>query len=112
MNPPRLAPLVMSGVHVPPLLRSTHYSVVDSMDPPIIAREIGGVLFDRREHELAGSRKSSSTPDSKRFPKDKLISILDEERGHVGRAAKRLGVSVRRLYSILSYHNIQAREFR
>ena len=38
--------------------------------------------------------------------------LLAEERGVVGAAAKRLGISPKRLYQLLKYNNIQAREFR
>lgn len=43
---------------------------------------------------------------------EKIIMILEEERGVVGKAAKRLGISPKRLYQLLKFHNIQAREFR
>jgi hypothetical protein len=46
------------------------------------------------------------------IPKNRILEVLEDERGVVGETAKRLGISPKRLYRLLKHHNIQARQFR
>ncbi|MCP4264056.1 MAG: TIR domain-containing protein [Candidatus Brocadiaceae bacterium] len=106
-----LLPILLECADVPPLLRDIQW--IDMTD--------GNV--DRAVNQLVDlvCNHSHSTPVSEiyepsergmKVPRNKIIAILEEEKGIVGASAKRLGVTPKRLYQLLKHYNIQARQFR
>lgn len=107
-----ILPVLLEKAEVPPLLRDNHCIDMTDGDPQ---KAVQGLIraIDRQT--------TSKVFDGARFPMDAprgkiaeptIVSVLEEERGVVGAAAKRLGLSPRRLYQLLKHYNIQPRNYR
>jgi transcriptional regulator with GAF, ATPase, and Fis domain len=75
------------------------------------ARQLADVIY-HYDHREVPFPADVQTTHAEKIPQSRIIAALEEERGIVGAAAKRLGLTPRRLYQLLKYHNIQARQFR
>lgn len=105
-----ILPVLLEHAETPPLLRDIQWLDMTDGDADKAAERIVETI----EHYTA-SRSGTDESESvlgKKIPEKKIVAVLEEERGVVGMAAKRLGVSPKRLYQLLKYYNIQAREFR
>ena len=105
-----ILPILLEPAEVPPLLRDFQWLDMTDGDVGKAAKRI---LETIEQYTIPRSRDDESKSIlGKKIPATKIIAVLEEERGVVGTAAKRLGVSPKRLYQLLEYYNIQAREFR
>jgi hypothetical protein len=105
-----ILPILLAQAEVPPLLRNIQWLDMTDGDVDKAARTI----LDKIQYHSArqGENDGGTRIVGKTISKTKIVDVLAEERGVVGAAAKRLGVSPKRLYQLLKYNNIQAREFR
>lgn len=104
-------PVLLEPADVPPLLRSIQWLDLTNGDVSLAVEQLVETMHhydDRFRAPLVVEQKGQQ----KKFAPSKIISILEEERGNVGSAAKRLGLSSKRLYQLLKHHNIQARQYR
>lgn len=106
-----LLPVLLEKADVPPLLRQIHWL---NMTDGNVDRGVEGLVSAIRYHKgYVGSTAATEPPGrGTKVSKSKIIAVLEEENGVVGTAAKRLGVTPKRLYQLLKHHNIQARQFR
>lgn len=104
-----ILPILLEHVEVPPLLRDIQWLDMTDGNVDKAAQQIVETI----EHYTAPqSRTERNELPGNKISEKKIVAVLEEERGVVGLAAKRLGVSPKRLYQLLKYYNIQARAFR
>jgi hypothetical protein len=106
-----LLPILLEHSDVPPLLRDIQW--VDMTDGEVdrgVKTLLDVILDYRRSTHVYDVDQPAER--GRKVPKSKIVGILEEERGVVGAAAKRLGVTSKRLYQLLKHYNIQARQFR
>ena len=106
-----LLPILLERADVPPLLRQIQW--LDMTDGNI-SRAVNELVDLVRLYSRSKPIYQFDKPSERgmKFPKSKIIAILEEERGVVGASAKRLGITPKKLYQILKHYNIQARQFR
>jgi hypothetical protein len=106
-----LLPVLLESADVPPLLKHIQWLDMTDGDVDQAVKQLVEVIRrqDHSKPEAPGDAREvrRGTPSQ-----SKLIALLEEERGVVGAAAKRLGLSPKRLYHLLKRYNIQARQFR
>ena len=105
-----ILPVLLEQTEVPPLLRDIQW--IDMTDGDVeggTAKLINAIQHYSRSQAPDVERVKVA---GKRIARDKVVAVLEEERGVVGAAAKRLGLSSKRLYQLLRQYNIQARGFR
>jgi hypothetical protein len=106
-----LLPILLERADVPPLLRQIQWlDMTDGNITRAVNELVDLVRLYSRPKPIAQIDKPSER--GMKFPKSKIIAILEEERGIVGASAKRLGITPKKLYQILKHYNIQARQFR
>lgn len=107
-----ILPVLLEKVEVPPLLRDIHWIDMTDGNTEKGAQALVQAI-DR--HTVSAVMETAYTPvehSPESVPEQKVIAVLEEELGNVGVAAKRLGLSPRRLYKLLNHYNIQARVHR
>ncbi len=106
-----LLPVLLERAEVPPLLRQIKWL---NMTDGNVAHAVNELVDLVRHYSRPKHISQISKPSERgvKFPKSKIIAILEEEMGVVGASAKRLGITPKRLYQLLKHYNIQARQFR
>ena len=106
-----LLPVLLEEADVPPLLRQIHWlDMTDGNIDRAIELLVNVIRHYERPASVGGIAQRADR--GMKFPKNKIIETLEEENGIVGAAAKRLGLTPKRLYQLLKHYNIQARKFR
>jgi hypothetical protein len=107
-----ILPVLLEKSDVPPLLRDIHWVDLTDGDVPRAVDELATAI----NHSMMLKKVIHATPTDEHVRKavseGRILAVLEEERGVVGRTARRLGLSPKRLYQLLKHYNIQARSFR
>jgi TIR domain/Domain of unknown function (DUF4062)/Bacterial regulatory protein, Fis family len=105
-----ILPILLEHAEVPPLLRNIQWVDMTDGDVDKAVRTIVQTIQYRSARQSENDEGTRIV--GKKISQAKIEDVLEEERGVVGAAAKRLGISPKRLYQLLKYYNIQARQFR
>ena len=82
---------------------------IDLGDPPNMKPQATGVV-DR--YRVVGTFQEEKQALLRRFEREYLTALLDEERGHVTNAAKRAGLDRKNLWQLMKRHNLRAETFK
>jgi hypothetical protein len=108
-----LLPVLLERADVPPLLRQIQWlDMTDGNVDRAVNQLVDLIHHKSYPTPTPISPKDKPSERGMKVPKSKIIAILEEEKGIVGASAKRLGLTPKRLYLLLKYYNIQARQFR
>lgn len=105
-----MLPILLERAEVPPLLRDIQW--LDMTDGDVDKAVRGIIETIQRQNATPSKDDEDKNLLGKKISQTRVLAVLEEERGIVGAAAKRLGVSPKRLYRLLDHYNIQARQFR
>ena len=104
-----ILPVLLEHVEVPPLLRDIQW--LDLTDGNV-DKAVQRIVETIEKYSITqSSPEKRNKVSGSRISENKIVTVLAEERGVVGSAAKRLGISPKRLYQLLKYYNIQLGSF-
>ena len=107
-----ILPVLLEKAEVPPLLRDIHWIDMTDGDADKAVQALIQAMDRHRGVNMDDPAQPTADHGRERIPEQRILSVLEEERGLVGAAARRLGVSPKRLYQLMKYYNVQPRQYR